>query len=103
MLHSFRRAFKQQGATMSSMPAAPVSDPMVPRLVGAAALAGVVGAAYSWAPTHTPAQTTAQPPAETKPVGKNSLVANVLSSAIGGMVHAAVEQPVTTPIEASIT
>ena len=31
------------------------------------------------------------------------VLANVLSSAIGGMVHACVEQPVTTPIEASIT
>mmetsp|Transcript_11958 Transcript_11958/g.14474 ORF Transcript_11958/g.14474 Transcript_11958/m.14474 type:complete len:285 (-) Transcript_11958:138-992(-) len=34
---------------------------------------------------------------------KNSLVANALSSAIGGMVHACVEQPFTTPVEASIT
>jgi hypothetical protein len=34
---------------------------------------------------------------------KNSLLANALSSAIGGIVHATVEQPVTTPIEASIT
>ena len=31
------------------------------------------------------------------------IVANVVSSAIGGMVHACVEQPVTTPIEATIT
>jgi len=30
-------------------------------------------------------------------------MANVLSSAIGGLVHAAIEQPAVTPIEASIT
>jgi hypothetical protein len=42
--------------------------------------------------------------AEKKKVGeKNSLLANALSSAIGGIVHACVEQPFTTPVEASIT
>jgi len=34
---------------------------------------------------------------------RSSLTANVLSSAIGGIVHASIEQPVTTPIEATIT
>ena len=49
------------------------------------------------------------PEAEEKPAPpanqsqKSSLLAKALSSAIGGMVHACVEQPVTTPVEASIT
>lgn len=34
---------------------------------------------------------------------KNSLLANAASSAIGGIVHACIEQPITTPVEASIT
>jgi len=34
---------------------------------------------------------------------RNSLAANALSSAIGGLVHATLEQPVVTPIEATIT
>jgi len=42
-------------------------------------------------------------PPEKKEGKKNSLLANALSSAIGGMVHACVEQPLTTPVEASIT
>jgi hypothetical protein len=47
----------------------------------------------------------APPPEKTekKESKRNSLLANALSSAIGGMVHACVEQPVTTPVEASIT
>lgn len=40
---------------------------------------------------------------EEKVDGRNSLLANVLSSAIGGLVHSTVEQPLTTPIEATIT
>lgn len=34
---------------------------------------------------------------------RQSLLANALSSGIGGIVHACIEQPVTTPVEASIT
>lgn len=41
------------------------------------------------------------PPEEKKK--KDSLLASALSSAIGGMVHACIEQPLTTPVEASIT
>merc|ERR1719231_522527 len=40
---------------------------------------------------------------EKKEDGRNSVMANILSSAIGGMVHATIEQPVTTPVEATIT
>lgn len=34
---------------------------------------------------------------------KNSLLANALSSAVGGLAHATFEQPLTTPVEATIT
>lgn len=34
---------------------------------------------------------------------KSSILSNVLSSAIGGIVHSSIEQPLATPIEASIT
>jgi len=43
------------------------------------------------------------PPEAKKPGKKNSLLANAASSAIGGVVHACIEQPLTTPVEASIT
>jgi len=52
-----------------------------------------------------PAVPTVPPVAPAKPPAKkkDGLFASAVSSAIGGMVHACVEQPVTTPVEASIT
>jgi hypothetical protein len=37
------------------------------------------------------------------PAKKGGLLSNGISSAIGGLVHASLEQPIATPIEASIT
>ena len=46
----------------------------------------------------------ASSPAEQKGgAKKGGLLSNAVSSAIGGLVHACVEQPVATPVEASIT
>jgi hypothetical protein len=43
------------------------------------------------------------PPEAKTAAKKNSLLANAASSAIGGIIHACIEQPITTPVEASIT
>uniref|UniRef100_A0A7S4JXG0 Mitochondrial carrier protein n=1 Tax=Prymnesium polylepis TaxID=72548 RepID=A0A7S4JXG0_9EUKA len=70
------------------------------RILGAtAAVAAASGSAYYLYSNRTPSTTAT----EKKVDERSSITANVLSSAIGGLVHAVVEQPVVTPIEATIT
>jgi hypothetical protein len=74
------------------------SEPVASRAaMGAAAAVAIASGSYYMA-TREP-----NVASEKKADTRNSVLANVLSSAIGGMVHACVEQPVTTPIEATIT